>query len=191
MNLPYQLILASKSPRRKELLESLGFTFSIESNQVDETFDESLPPLEVAEFLAKKKSHGFRDLNPGELLISSDTTVILNNQVLGKPENEKVAFEMISSLSNHTHLVVSGVCLRTIEKEVSFSSITEVIFDAIEPIEIEHYINTFKPFDKAGAYGIQEWIGMIGISSIKGDYYNVVGLPLNKLYQTLKKEFAA
>ena len=190
MNFPYRLILASKSPRRKALLESLGLDFEVESNEVDESFDESLDPNGVAEFLAKKKSYGFRELSNDELLISSDTTVILNGKVLGKPADKKEAIQMITSLSNNTHQVVSGVCLRTREKEVSFSVSTTVSFDSIESSEIEHYIDQYKPFDKAGAYGIQEWIGMIGIKSIEGDYYNVVGLPVNNLYQTLKREFS-
>lgn len=191
MNLPYQLILASKSPRRKDLLEALGFKFSIETYPVAEDFDDSMQSEEVAEFLANKKSLGFRELKENELLITSDTVVISDNKVLVKPSDREDAIAMISGLSDRSHAVISGVCLRTLDKTVSFSVSTEVVFSNLESDEITHYVDAFQPYDKAGAYGIQEWIGMIGIASLKGDYYNVVGLPLHELYQTLKREFSA
>jgi len=191
MNLAYHLILASKSPRRKELLNSLGLTFSIETYPVEETFHEDIHSNEVAEFLAIKKAKGFRTLQNTELLITADTTVIHEGVVLGKPENRDEAIAMISSLSDGRHEVVSGVCLKTTQKEISFSERTYVNFKPLTTEEIEYYVDQYKPFDKAGAYGIQEWIGMIGIRSIEGDYYNVVGLPLQGLYHRLKTEFNA
>lgn len=189
MNLAYHLILGSKSPRRKELLQSLGFGFKVESYPIEEVFDEHLPAEEVAEYLAKQKAQGFRALNSDELLLTSDTVVINGGKVMGKPENREEAISMILSLSHKKHQVISGVCLRTLTKEVSFSECTEVSFAELSAKEIEYYVDTYQPYDKAGAYGIQEWIGMIGIDSIQGDYYNVMGLPLFRLYQTLKKEF--
>lgn len=189
MNLPYHLILGSKSPRRKELLGQLGFTFKVESYPIEETFDPNIPAHSVAQFLAEQKASAFRSLNPNELLLTSDTVVINDGRVMGKPTNRDEAIEMIQSLSNQRHQVVSGVALCTADKQVSFSEETEVRFSTLAEEEIVHYVDTFKPFDKAGAYGIQEWIGMIGVQSIKGDYYNVMGLPLFQLYQTLKREF--
>lgn len=190
MNLAYRLILASKSPRRKQLLEEVGLKFSIETYPIEESFDESMDAYEVAEFLAQEKAAAFRALASDELVITSDTVVINEGKVLVKPNNPEEAFDMLSALSNKSHHVVSGVCLKTLNKEVSFSAKTEVHFDSLSPIEIKHYIDRYKPFDKAGAYGIQEWIGMMGIKSINGDYYNVVGLPVNRLYQVLKSEFS-
>lgn len=191
MNFPYRLILGSKSPRRKELLELMGLAIQVEAYPIEENFSHEIPSTEVAEYLAKKKANGFRSLNDQELLITADTVVINNDEVLGKPSNRAEAIRMISELSGRTHVVVSGVCIKTLTKEVSFSASTEVTFNVLDEFEVVHYVDQYKPFDKAGAYGIQEWIGMIGITSIKGDYYNVVGLPISKLYQTLKTEFSA
>ncbi|MFY0592655.1 Maf family nucleotide pyrophosphatase [Roseivirga sp.] len=189
MNLNYRLILASKSPRRQELLKSLDIDFEVEVKPIDESFPLSTPPLDVAEFIAKKKSNAFGRLGKTDLLLTSDTVVIVDEQILGKAANEKDAFEMISMLSDNTHKVATGVCLRTSEKTVSFTAVTRVSFDKLDSEAINYYIDTYKPYDKAGSYGIQEWIGMIGINQIEGDYYNVMGLPLNMLYKHLK-EFA-
>lgn len=189
MNLDYQLILASNSPRRKELLHSLELDFTVEVYPVNETFPADLRSNEVAEYLAQKKADGFRKLKENELLITSDTVVIHKEEILGKPQGKDEAFEMISSLSGNTHTVMTGVTLRTLQKEISFSVATQVTFRTLRESEIHHYIEAYKPFDKAGAYGIQEWIGKMGIEKIEGDYYNVVGLPLHKLYTTLLREF--
>lgn len=189
MNLDYQLILASNSPRRKELLSSLELNFKVEAYPIDESFPQDIKEDLVAEYIAKKKADGFRALNQNELLITSDTVVINEGTILGKPSSREEAFDMISSLSGNTHTVITGVVLRTLKKEVSFSESTHVTFRELSVEEIDHYINKYQPFDKAGAYGIQEWIGKIGIEKIEGDYYNVVGLPLEKLYLTLFQEF--
>ncbi|OEK05256.1 Maf family nucleotide pyrophosphatase [Roseivirga misakiensis] len=186
MNLNYHIILASKSPRRQELLRSLGLDFEVQVKSIDESFPPNTPALKVAEFIAQKKSEAFGPLNKDVLLITSDTVVIADGKILGKPKDSSEAFAMISSLSGNTHSVATGVCLRTTDKVDSFTSVTSVSFDALEDQEILHYINTYMPFDKAGSYGIQEWIGMIGINKIEGDFYNVMGLPLNALYKRLK-----
>ena len=185
MNLNYQLILGSKSPRRKSLLESLGLKFELRAISVDEDYPEALSVTEVAKFLSKKKA-SVHELKEDELLITADTVVILDGEILGKPNNHLEAYTMLSALSAKTHIVTTGVTLTTSTQSHSFSTSTEVTFDSISTEEINHYITNFKPFDKAGAYGIQEWIGMIGIKSIKGDYYNVVGLPLIDIWKALK-----
>ncbi|MBO3698421.1 Maf family nucleotide pyrophosphatase [Roseivirga sp. E12] len=187
MNLNYHLILASKSPRRQELLKSLGLEFEISVKEVDESFPPDLTCLEVAEYLARKKSHAFGTLKSKVLVITSDTTVIVDSEILGKAKNKTEATSMIKALSGRTHQVATGVCLRTQNKEVSFTEITSVTFDSLSDEMISYYIERYKPFDKAGAYGIQEWIGMIGINKIEGDYYNVMGLPLNRLYKELRQ----
>jgi len=185
MNLPYHLILASKSPRRQELLRSLELDFEIRTNEVDESFPASMVVNNVAEYLAVKKSEAFDALKSNELVITSDTTVLNEGRILNKPKNAKEAFGMIQSLSGKTHQVITGICLRSSKKKVSFSETTKVTFRELKDTEIEHYIERYKPFDKAGAYGIQEWIGMIGIQKIEGDYYNVMGLPLFRVYEEL------
>lgn len=185
MNLAYHLILASKSPRRQELLRSLELDFEIRTTDVDESFPAELDPSLVAEFLATKKSEAFNELKETELLLTSDTTVICNGQILNKADDYTEAFGMIKTLSGKSHEVVTGVCLRTINRKVTFSETTKVTFVELSDSEIDHYIKQYKPFDKAGAYGIQEWIGMIGIEKIEGDFYNVMGLPLHKLYKAL------
>ena len=189
MNLDYQLILASNSPRRKELLDSLELEFTVEAYPVNETFPQDLRKEKVAEYIAKKKSDGFRVLKDNELLIASDTVVVNQEEILGKPQGKDEAFKMISSLSGNTHTVITGVVLRTLKKEISFSVATQVTFRELRDSEIHYYIKKYTPFDKAGGYGIQEWIGKIGIERIEGDYYNVVGLPLERLYETLLTEF--
>lgn len=189
MNLKYRLILASKSPRRQELLRSLDLDFEVRVKPINESFPNTLPALEVAEYLAKQKSQAFGHLENDELVITSDTVVIVDKKILGKSSNFEEAFGMIKSLSGKTHQVATGVCLRSQEKTDCFTQVTEVSFDVLSDKLIEYYINMYQPFDKAGSYGIQEWIGMIGINKIEGDYYNVMGLPLNTLYKRLK-EFA-
>lgn len=185
MNLAYRLILASKSPRRQALLRSLEVDFEIRTKEVDESFPVDLAPSLVAEFLAIKKSHAFEGLKEDELLLTSDTTVICNGEILNKAKDEKEAFAMLESLSNKSHDVVTGVCLRTKNQRITFSESTKVTFSKLTTSQIDHYIQTYKPYDKAGAYGIQEWIGMVGVERIEGDFYNVMGLPLHRLNKAL------
>lgn len=183
----YQIILASKSPRRKELLNSLGLTFSVKTQEgEDEVYPNNLQKAEIVEFLAKQKSNAF-EINENELIISADTIVCIENKVLGKPTDEKEAKEMLQLISGKTHQVFTGVYVRSKEKQTIFSVASDVTFSPLSEQEIEFYIKNFRPFDKAGAYGIQEWIGFIGIQSISGSYWNVMGLPLQRLYQELKK----
>ena len=189
MNLKYRLILGSKSPRRQELLGSLDFPFRVEVRSVDETFPPNLPVEKLAEFIAKKKAEAFTDLKRDELVITSDTVVVCNGIALAKPANAEEAKGMLRMLSGKTHQVITGVCLKTPEDQRSFSETTHVQFDELSEEEIDYYIEKYRPFDKAGSYGIQEWIGMIGIKGIEGDYYNVMGLPLNRLYRELKQSF--
>lgn len=185
-----KIVLGSKSPRRQELLKSLGFHIEIRTKEVEENFPEEMDVLEVAEYLAKLKSEPLRDsLSNSELLITSDTVVLRDNEILGKPSDRKEAIDMITSLSDKEHKVITGVCLTTHDRQIAFSNSTTVQFDNLELVEIEYYVDNFKPYDKAGAYGIQEWLGYIGIKKIEGCYYNVMGLPMNALYQKIKKEF--
>lgn len=180
----YQLILGSQSPRRKELLEKLGLDFRQISLNADESFPADLPPVEVAEFLSRKKAAaGINDLKKDQLLITSDTTVVIGKSILNKAINAKEAKAMLQLLSGKDHLVISGVCLSSVEKVISFSVSTRVFFKELSSDEIDYYIKNYKPFDKAGAYGIQEWIGMIGVERIEGSFYNVMGLPLKELWE--------
>lgn len=179
-----KIILASKSPRRQELLKGLGISFEVKTKEVNEDFPSSLPSNEVAAYLARKKANEF-ELSKNELLITSDTTVLLEGKVLNKPSSEKEAIEMLQNLSENSHQVCTGVCIKSTDKELVFSETTIVSFKPLSLDEIEYYISNFKPFDKAGSYGIQEWIGFIGIRKIEGCYYNVMGLPLARLYQEL------
>lgn len=180
-----KIILASNSPRRKQFLTDLGITFQVKPSNVDETYPKNLKHSEITDYIANVKSSGFNNLTEDELVITSDTLVWNQEIVLGKPKNAQDAFEMIKGLSNKTHEVISSVCLKSKHKSKTFNAITFVTFSDLSDEEIWHYINTFKPFDKAGAYGIQEWIGLIGIKEIKGSYTNVVGLPMEKLYHEL------
>jgi len=179
------LILASKSPRRRELLSKMGLKFRIESIEVDESYPTDLDVKAVPKYLAERKAIARKQLLNEEILIAADTLVILENQILGKPENEEDARLLLSKLSGKTHKVVTGVCLLSKEKMVSFQDTTEVTFKDLSPQEIDYYIKEYQPYDKAGAYGIQEWIGLIGVTKLKGSYYNVVGLPVQKVYQAL------
>ncbi|MCE7993222.1 MAG: septum formation protein Maf [Roseivirga sp.] len=189
MNLNYHLILASKSPRRQDLLRSLGLDFEIRTREVDESFPGDMEVKQVAQYLAEKKSAAFGELAGRELLITSDTTVVLGSVILNKPADEKEAIEMLNALSKEAHEVVTGVCLRSPDKTVTFSETTEVYFRDLTDAEIKHYVMQYRPMDKAGAYGIQEWIGMVGIEKIIGDYYNVMGLPTHRLYSNLIEHF--
>ncbi len=184
----FKIILASKSPRRHNLLQGLRIDFEIRTKHVDESFSEELKGAEIPEFLARKKADAFRDsLLENELVITSDTVVCLGDSVFNKPDTEEEAIEMIATLSGKSHQVITGVCLTTSGKQAVFSDVTKVYFAQLEKAEIEWYVKNFKPYDKAGAYGIQEWIGYIGIEKIEGSFYNVMGLPTQKLYVELKK----
>jgi len=183
----YNIILGSASPRRKELLSDINLKFSIQTSNEEETFSCSLIEEEIAEFLAKQKSKFLSEkLQQNDLLITADTIVSFNNELLNKPKNKKEAFETLSKISKNTHKVITGVCLKSKNKEIIFSVTTMVTFKELSENEIYHYINKYNPYDKAGAYGIQDWIGKIGINNINGSYTNVVGLPISELYQHLK-----
>ncbi|WP_372652315.1 Maf-like protein [Draconibacterium sp.] len=184
----YNFILASKSPRRQELLKSLGIDFQVKTKDVDENYPQELSADQIPGYLAEKKAKAFaNELNNNDLLITADTIVVLNGKVLEKPDDYDHAFKMLSELSGKMHEVITGVCLSSTKKSVVFSSLTNVQFKQLTNTEIDYYITHFKPFDKAGAYGIQEWIGAIGISHIEGSFYNVMGLPLQKLYEEIQK----
>lgn len=183
-----KLILASNSPRRQELLKGLELEFTVKVNSVDESIPSDIPADYVAAYLSKLKAESFPDeLQENEILITSDTVVVQNGHVLGKPNNEDEAFDMIKSLSGSTHKVMTAVTIMDRLKRITLEDETKVTFRFLEEEEIWHYIREYKPFDKAGAYGIQEWIGFIGVSSIEGSYYNVMGFPLHLVYEQLKK----
>ncbi|MFR9620127.1 MAG: Maf family nucleotide pyrophosphatase [Rikenellaceae bacterium] len=182
----HRLILASQSPRRRELMTECGFEFRTVKYDVDEIYPTTTPAAEVAEYLAKLKSEGYPErLSEGEILITADTVVVLGDRVLGKPKDGHEAHEMLRALSGTTHEVITGVALRSATDSRSFSSSTQVRFATLSESQIAHYIERYSPFDKAGSYGIQEWIGYVGIESIEGSFYNVMGLPIQRLYSEL------
>ncbi len=184
----YKVLLASNSPRRKELLQGIDIDFEIKVlPDIDESYPASLPVEEVAEFIAEKKASSYtNNLKEDELLITADSVVILDGAIFGKPNNKEEANAMLTALSGKAHRVISGVCLATLEKQVSFSVTSEVLFSELSNEEIEYYINRYSPFDKAGSYGIQEWIGYIGVEHLSGSYFNIMGLPIQRLYRELK-----
>ena len=179
------LILASKSPRRQELLTLMGGRFRVVLKEVDESYPETLPAVDTAVFIAEKKIQAFDEDLSGEVVITADTIVSLDDRILGKPENEEHAFEMLSALSGRKHQVVTGVSLLKDHTIKSFSEVTEVWFAPLTDEQIRYYIGTGMPMDKAGSYGIQDWIGLVGIEKIVGSYTNVVGLPTERLYKEL------
>ena len=184
----YKLILASASPRRQQLMKDAGFTFEVRLKNVEEKYPQELHWENVPEYLSKVKASAFREeLKADEVLITADTVVCIHDRILGKPADRKEAISMLQELSGNCHLVVTGVSVTTRTEQLSFSSRTDVFFKRLSNEEIEFYVDTYKPFDKAGAYGIQEWIGYIGIERIEGSFYNVMGLPIQKLYETLRK----
>lgn len=185
MNFKRPLILASSSPRRQFLLKEAGFVFTIDSPDIDESFPESMPHDQVPSYLAKKKAAALSAKINDEIVIAADTVVILGNKILNKPANRDEAIQMLSLLSGATHRVITAVCLLSKTKVVSFDDRTEVSFVDLSTDEIGFYIDTYKPFDKAGAYGAQDWLGMVGIERINGSYFNVMGLPMHKVYQQL------
>ena len=184
----YQVILASKSPRRQELLRGMGVDFSILTKETDESFPPEMPLEEVPKYLSLQKSLAFNEdeLPADYLLITSDTVVICEGEILGKPKDKADAVRMLRLLSGKTHHVVTGVTVRSAEKTESFAVRSNVTFATLDDEEIDYYIEHCKPYDKAGAYGIQEWIGYVGISGLEGSFYNVMGLPTRKLYGVLK-----
>ena len=182
------IILASQSPRRKELLAGLGLQFSTISLDIDETFDRNeFKKEQITEYLSAKKAKAYTDIQPNDLIITSDTTVWVDDESLEKASNREEAYEMIKKLSGKTHSVYTSVTIRSLEKEVTFSDETQVTFADLTDEEIYFYIDNYKPFDKAGAYGVQEWIGYIGVDNMNGSYFNVMGLPTHKLYKELVK----
>ena len=184
----YQIILASKSPRRQELLRGMGVEFSILTKETDESFPPEMPLDGVPKYLSLQKSLAFNEneLPADYLLITSDTVVICEGEILGKPKDKADAVCMLRLLSGKTHHVVTGVTVRSAEKTESFAVRSNVTFATLDDEEIDYYIEHCKPYDKAGAYGIQEWIGYVGISGLEGSFYNVMGLPTRKLYGVLK-----
>lgn len=185
----YRLILASQSPRRRQLLADAGIEFTLsERFECDETFPEDMPAEDVAEYLSVLKSEAYpQPLVEGDILLTADTVVIAANRVLGKPADRAEAIEMISLLSGCDHEVITGCTLRTATQKRSFSVKSKVRFRVLDREEIEYYVDCYRPFDKAGAYGIQEWIGYVGIKGIEGSFYNVMGLPVQRLYCELKE----
>lgn len=182
-----KLILVSKSPRRKALLQEMGIQFEARTKPTEESYPKELQGAEIAEFLAHKKALALADeISENEIILSSDTVVWCDNTSLEKAKNEEEAAQMLRFLSGKTHQVITGVCLLSMAKTEIFSDTVEVTFKKLTESEIKYYIQTSKPFDKAGAYGIQEWIGMIGISEIEGSYFTVMGLPTHLVYQRLQ-----
>ena len=188
MVIPYKVILASNSPRRKELLAGLDLQFEVRVLQdIDESYPNDLPTLKIAEFISKKKADAYiGTMAAEELVITADTVVILGDEVMGKPHDEADAKRMLGELSGRTHQVATGVTLSTNERQMSFSVVTNVTFKQLTSDEIDYYVHTYRPMDKAGAYGIQEWIGYIGVTALEGSYFNVMGLPVQRIYEALK-----
>ena len=181
------IILASKSPRRQELLKQMNIDFRVVLKDVDESYPEHLSPSEIAVFIAEKKARAFDEtLDKNELVLTADTIVSIDNLILGKPDNEEHAFEMLSRLSGRKHEVITGVAFLCNHRVHSFYELSEVYFRELSADQIRYYIETYKPFDKAGSYGIQEWAGLVAIEKIVGSYTNVVGLPTHRVYQELR-----
>lgn len=184
----YNIVLASKSPRRQELLKGIGVEFSVLTKDVDESYSKNISVFDVAPFLSLKKAKAFEESElPGNyLVITADTIVVVDDKILGKPVDAEDATNMLRLISGKKHSVITGVSIRTAERIKTFSVTSKVSFDVLDEDEIEYYVSEFKPFDKAGSYGIQEWIGYIGVNKVEGSYFNVMGLPTHKLYQMLK-----
>jgi len=183
----YHVILASNSPRRRELLAGLGIDYEVRVlSGVDESYPETLPVADIAEYIAAKKAEAYRQtMGDGELIITADTVVVCGDEVMGKPTDEADASRMLRQLSGRVHHVTTGVCLTTCRQQRRFSVTTEVTFKQLSDEEINYYVKKYRPFDKAGSYGIQEWIGYIGCTGLNGSYYNVMGLPVQRIYQEL------
>jgi septum formation protein len=185
MTTPRPLILASKSPRRQKLLAELGFSFTVEEKNVDESVPFEMPAKDVPTYLAEKKAQPFEERSDSHLIIAADTIVLLDDEILGKPHSRDEAIRMLNKLSGRQHSVITGVTLLMDKKYHTFREVTLVYFKSLSYNDIIFYVDHYQPYDKAGAYGIQEWIGFIGISRIEGDFYNVMGLPVCRLVQEL------
>lgn len=185
----YDIVLASNSPRRKELLNRLGIKFNVRTLfGVDESFPENLRGEDIARYISRNKAQAYRSsMGPNELLITADTIVYLEGEVLGKPGDAEEAKDLLRKLSGRWHSVITGVTLLTAEKMENFASTSLVKFSVLDEEEIDYYVTNYLPFDKAGAYGIQEWIGIVAVEEIRGSYFNVVGLPIHRLYEQLKR----
>ena len=185
----YKILLASNSPRRRELLGGLDISYEVTAlPDIDESFPEEMPGEEIPVYIARNKAAAYGEqMQPDTLLITADTIVWSDGMVYGKPMNEAVAIAMLQALSGKTHQVITGVCIRTASQESSFAAVSEVTFCELTDSEIEYYVAKYQPFDKAGSYGIQEWIGYVGVEEIKGSYFNVMGLPIQRLYKELQK----
>lgn len=187
LNLNYKIILASGSPRRQQFLKELDLDFEIRLKDIEEIYPDNLKAEEITNFLSELKANAFEgEISENELLITSDTIVWLNGKAIGKPKDYEDAFHILKSLSNDTHQVITSVSFKTKNKIETICEVTKVTFSTLSDLQIRYYLDNYKPFDKAGAYGIQEWIGLIGISKIDGSYTNVVGLPTEKVYSYLK-----
>lgn len=184
-----KLLLASKSPRRRQLLSELGYPVEFIDLNVDEHVPVGTPAAETAELLACRKASAATEIPPDTILIAADTVVVHRDHVLGKPADRNEALAMLRSLAGGSHSVYTGVCMRTADRTLSFTEHTEVFFRPLNEDELEYYVDNYRPYDKAGAYGIQEWIGMVGVSRIEGCFYNVMGLPVARLYEQLRKAF--
>ena len=184
----YNIVLASKSPRRQELMKGIGLGFSVITKDVDESYPSNMSVYDVAPFLSLKKAKAFNDeeLPENYMVITADTVVIVDDMILGKPKDEADARGMLGRISGKKHSVITGVTIRTNDKVKTFSVVSKVSFETLDQEEIDYYVNNFRPYDKAGAYGIQEWIGYIGVNHVEGSYFNVMGLPTQKLYKMLK-----
>lgn len=185
----YKIILASNSPRRRELLSGLNLEYTVRVlPDIDESYPDTLKGEEIPMYISREKAEAYRNsMAEDELIITADTVVCINEKVLGKPQTLEEAKEMLRELSGKTHQVITGVCLMTRHLQRTFSATTQVTFDVLTEDEIEFYVEKFRPLDKAGAYGVQEWIGFVGVSQLEGSYFNVMGLPVQRLYQELKK----
>jgi septum formation protein len=188
-NIPYQIILGSQSPRRKSLLEGMGIPFEVMVIPTSEEFDISWGPAKIATMLAIQKANCFEGLleqHPDKLVITADTIVSIGDQVLNKPADKEEAFQMLQTLSGKMHTVFTGVSIATLKKKEAFVSATDVYFNELTEVEINYYIDHYQPYDKAGSYGVQEWMGYVGIHRIEGCFFNVMGLPVNEVYKRLK-----
>lgn len=185
----YKVVLASNSPRRKELLSGLGIAYEVKTlPDIDESFPEGMDGVEIPAYIARAKADAYRGMMAeDELIITADTIVWLDGEVMGKPTDAADAHRMLRALSGQTHQVITGVCLTTKDARKSFATVTDVTFACLSDEEINHYVEQYRPMDKAGSYGIQEWIGFVGVESISGSYFNVMGLPIQRLYTELKK----
>ena len=184
----YKIILASGSPRRQQFFKDLDLDFEIRLKDIEEIYPDDLQGVEITNYLAQLKANAFDgEIAVNEILVTSDTIVWLNSKALGKPKNYDDAFAILKSLSNETHEVITSVCFKTIDKTETIFEVTKVTFNTLSDEAIRYYLDNYKPFDKAGAYGIQEWVGLVGITRIDGSYTNVVGLPTEKVYQYLSK----